>query len=298
MQSRHRKRDLIINLLFGLSLLILMIPDALLYDDISNPCRFKTDILDTLLDVSLFITVFIFLKIEIHQHRIARERLEILNRHQTEFLQIVAHDLRNPLNAITQIAALLPPDEREAAQSIRDTASEMLEVINSMLEIAALEKGKIRLHPTEGDLVEVVGEVLERNRPYAQRKRISLSFSSPESCLAKFDQGRIRQAVDNLVSNAIKFSPSDKVVSITVKTGEGWVRIEVADQGPGLTSEDKTCLFQRFMRLSAQPTGGESSLGIGLANARQLVELHGGHIGAESAGTGKGSLFWIELPEG
>lgn len=295
MQSQFRRPNLVINLLFGLGLLVSVIPDLLLYEP-SDPFRFRVGVLNTILDVSLFITAFVLLKIEIRQHRLAHERLETLNRHQTEFLQIVAHDLRNPLNAITQIAALLPPAEKEAAQSIRGTADEMVEVIDSMLDMAALEKGKIRLHPVEADLVGVVSEVLERNRPHAQRKQITLSLSAPESCLMKFDPGRIRQAVDNLVSNAIKFPPSGKEVSLAVRPSGGGLRVEVVDEGPGLTPEDQAHLFQRFMRLSARPTGGESSIGLGLANARQLVELHGGHIGAESAGPGQGSRFWIELP--
>ena len=274
-----------------------MIPDLLL-ENPADSFRFRIGVLNTFLDESLFITVFILLKIEIRQRRSVSERLETLNRHQTEFLQIVAHDLRNPLNAITQIAALLPPVEQEAAQSIRGTANEMVEIIDSMLDMAALEKGKIQLRPVEADLVEVVAEVLERNRPHAQRKQIALSLSAPEPCLARFDPGRIRQAVDNLVSNAIKFSPSGKKVSVTVKPSGAWWRVEVVDEGPGLTPEDQARLFQRYMRLSARPTGGESSIGLGLANARHLVELHGGHVGAESAGPGQGSRFWIELPAG
>jgi len=295
MQSQYRKTDIAINLAFLLGLLLGVVPDVLLYD-ITDPHRFVLSLLNTFLDSALLIIAFIFLKIEIRKQRRAHKCVEILNQHQSEFLQIAAHDLRNPLNAIMQLAELLPPDNQEMAQSIRGIGKEMVNVIDSMLDTAALEKGKIRLNPTYSDLAEVVREVWERNAPQAQRKRIELRFSAQEPCLASFDRDRIRQAVDNLVSNALKFSPLDKTVTITVRPVASGVRVEVADEGPGLTTEDKARLFQRFERLSARPTGDESSIGLGLANARDLVELHGGRVGAESAGRGKGSLFWIELP--
>ncbi|MEI8234626.1 MAG: HAMP domain-containing sensor histidine kinase [Verrucomicrobiota bacterium] len=293
MRLPYRKIDIVINLAFLLGLLLGVVPDVLLYEK-TDPHRLALGLLNTVLDSSLFTAVFIFLKIEIRKNRNVRERIEAIKQRQSEFLQIVAHDLRNPLNAILQLAALPPTDDDRGA--IRDTAREMEDIIDSMLNMAALEKGKIQLKLTHADLAEVVGEVLNRNRPHAQRKRIELRFSAPESCLVEFDRGRIRQAVDNLVGNAIKFSPFGKPVTVTVRTVEKGVRVEVADEGPGFTTDDKARLYQRFERLSARPTGGESSVGLGLANAHDLVKLHGGQIGAESAGLGRGSLFWIELP--
>ena len=114
--------------------------------------------------------------------------------------------------------------------------------------------------------------------------------------MAEADGIRVKQAVDNLVSNAIKFSPQGESIRVSLEREDDKARVEVADHGPGLTEADKERLFRRFTRLSARPTGGEPSTGLGLANARQLVELHGGTIGAESDGPGQGSRFWITLP--
>lgn len=284
-------------MLFGLGVAISVIPDVLLYQS-SNPWVSVLQIANTVVDVGIFLTAFVLLKIEIRRNRVTYEQLAVLNRHQAEFLQIAAHDLRNPLNAIIQIAALLPSQERESAAAIRVTAGEMVETIDAMLDMAALERGQIKLRLTEADLTEVARKVVERNQPYADRKQIALRLEAPEPCWAAFDPGRIRQAIDNLVSNAIKFSPPGREVHIAVCRKENRLRVEVADEGLGFSEEDRKKLFKRFARLSARPTAGESSTGLGLANARHLVELHGGTIQAESAGPGQGSCFWIDLPGG
>ena len=294
MQSLTRKQDYLINAVFALGLLLSLIPDIFLYDQ-ASPFRFNVALANTILDAALLITVFVFLKVEIRKRRLANAQLEEAAQTKSQFLQIVAHDLRNPLNALLQLAEFLPPEARDTGSIIRSTVCDMVEIIDSLLDISALESGTLKIHPTYGDLAEVVAEVVERNRVQAIRKQQNLILSAPEPCLGEFDRGRIRQSVDNLVSNALKFSPPGKCIRVSVRSVDDELRVEVEDEGPGLTASDQKRLFQRFQRLSAQPTAGESSTGLGLANARHLVELHGGRIGAESLGPGQGSRFWIEL---
>ncbi len=104
--------------------------------------------------------------------------------------------------------------------------------------------------------------------------------------------------MENLVTNAIKYSPLGKPVRVAVRRTDGLVRFEVRDEGPGLTDEDMGRLFQRFGRATVAPTGGESSTGLGLSIVKRLVELHGGRVWAESPGRDKGSTFIVELPAG
>jgi len=294
MGSDVRRQDVLIGLAFAIGLLLLVVPDAFTHGSttfwlIANSC----------VDAVLFTAVFVFLKIEVRKRRAANVQLTAANRLKSEFLQMAAHDLRNPLNAISLAASEIPP-EKDAAfdpgESIRSSTNEMLGMIEGLLDAAALESGTLKLNRTVTDLGDCVREVVERNRLQAEHKNQRLLFSTREAYPAEVDRGRIKQAVDNLVSNAIKFSPRGEPIVVTVRREGDKIRIEVVDRGPGLTEADKKRLFGRFERLSARPTGGEASTGLGLANARQLVKLHGGEIGAESGDSSQGSRFWIELP--
>ena len=303
MESDTRRQDFFIGLAFSIGLILLVLPDTYFYNGSTTALQYWLNVANTGLDAVLFTTVFVFLEIEIRKRRAANDQLARANRLKGEFLQIAAHDLRNPLNAILLAATQIPRETQEQTADgfdpgaeIRATAGEMLGIIAGLLDTAAMEEGTLKLHRTHLDLADCVGEMIERNRPQAERKKQQLHFSAQEGCIAEVDGGRIKQAVDNLVSNAIKFSPRGETISVTLGCEGNHARIEVTDRGPGLTETDKVRLFRRFARLSARPTGGEPSSGLGLANARQLVELHGGTIGAESEGSGRGSRFWIKLP--
>jgi signal transduction histidine kinase len=134
------------------------------------------------------------------------------------------------------------------------------------------------------------------NRPLADRKGQKLKVLASKAVMALGDHDRLAEAVDNLVSNAIKYSPNGAEIEVKVGHAKNKASIKVKDQGPGLTREDLSRLFGRFQRLSAQPTGGESSTGLGLSIAKRIVELHGGTIEATSEGAGKGAAFEVILP--
>ncbi|MBF0293373.1 MAG: sensor histidine kinase [Nitrospinae bacterium] len=117
--------------------------------------------------------------------------------------------------------------------------------------------------------------------------------SSP---LISFDHERIGQVLDNFLSNAIKFSPKDSTITVTLKADGIWSLVEVADEGPGIPAEERPSLFGEFQRLSAEPTGGEKSTGLGLAIVSKIVKAHGGEVGMKSGKNGKGSVFFFALP--
>jgi signal transduction histidine kinase len=146
--------------------------------------------------------------------------------------------------------------------------------------------------------VALVREAVEANRPLAERKHQALRLVTAEQLVVACDHERMREAIDNLVSNAVKYSPLGGSVTVTVERRDNEARVRVADSGPGLAPEDYPRLFGRFQRLSARPTGGENSTGLGLFIAKRIVELHGGRVEVRSPTVGHGAVFEIAVPMG
>jgi signal transduction histidine kinase/CheY-like chemotaxis protein len=233
-------------------------------------------------------------------------RLKRTNDHKGEVLGTVAHDLKNPLGVILgrsemmgELLGLDPPNiDRANAQieQIRSSVARMTSMVDELINDAMLDAEDIVLRPADIDAVAIVAAVIDANAPLAERKRQMLVFSGPDSMPGRADPDRLREAIDNLVSNAIKYSPAGGRIHVSLSSTESGHRIAVADSGPGLSPEDQQRLFGRFQRLSAKPTGGESSTGLGLFICRRIVELHGGRITAASEGPGRGAIFAITLP--
>ena len=152
----------------------------------------------------------------------------------------------------------------------------------------------IRREPV--DIAALVTEVADSNLPSAVNKQQAIAVSAPPNVVTMCDADRIREAIDNLVSNAIKYSPIGGKIAVAVTHEGGDTVIRIADQGAGLSPEDLGRLFGRFQRLSAKPTAGESSTGLGLSIVKRIIDMHGGHVTAESAGPGQGSTFTVTLP--
>lgn len=298
MKEARSKRNLFVDIAFALGMLLLVVPDLFLYGSFTNSASFWLNVTNTTLDALVFFTVFFVLKREIRARQRLNEQLARANRQKTEVLQIASHDLRNPLNAMVLLASDLPEEKGDDApgHQITSLVYQMQGIIEELIDTVALDTGGLKLRRDPVDVTACAADVVERNRRLAEHKKQKLDFTGDTPAIANVDAARLKQALDNLVSNAIKFSPPERPISVDVRPGERTVRIVVADEGPGLTEEDQSRLFGRFQRLSAQPTGGEKSTGLGLANSRRLVELNGGRIGAESDGPGLGSRFWIELP--
>ncbi len=231
------------------------------------------------------------------QRRIAEEADAL----KTELLGIAAHDLRNPLQLVAGLSELMSqglatgPKVAEFSLAVHDASRRMLEIVNSLLTTAALDRG-LELRRSNVDLARLAAVVIDEHGEKAAGKGQRLLLEAEDDCAAVVDHDRMRQVVDNLVSNAIKFSPRGTDVHVVVRGHNGGIRLEVRDNGPGLTADDILRAFGRFARLSARPTGGEAATGLGLSIVKGLVELHGGRVWAESEGPGRGARFIVELP--
>ena len=237
----------------------------------------------------------------------AGERLRRANAFKSEMLGTVAHDLKNPMSVIMTRTELLSglinvtplPREKIAANilSVRHAGNQLVDMVNSLLADAMTDAHEISIRRSPVDIPALISEVAESNRPHAERKQQTFAVAAPASLILSVDHDRLREAIDNLVSNAIKYTPRSGKIDLTVACEADHALIRVADDGPGLTADDMTRLFGRFQRLSARPTGGESSTGLGLSIVKRIAELHGGKVAAESAGSGRGTTFTISLPQ-
>ncbi|KHD09115.1 hypothetical protein PN36_11790 [Candidatus Thiomargarita nelsonii] len=229
------------------------------------------------------------------------EDLLQLNQEKNDFLGMVSHDLKNPLNNILGIADLLNSSiqdkERKLLRLIEANSKRMLELITELLDINRIESGKRDLSLQKIELTALLFESVYRHRMPAEKKQIQLHFEQTDkNCYLYADRTAITQIFDNLISNAVKYSPFDKHINIRLFQSEKVVRCEIQDEGQGITKQDQQKIFAKFARLSARPTDGENSTGLGLSIVKKLVESMDGHVWAESEGKNKGSLFIVEFP--
>ncbi|MDP4022094.1 DUF3369 domain-containing protein [Methylobacterium sp. NEAU 140] len=239
-----------------------------------------------------------------------RSDLRRANSLKTEILGTVAHDLKNPLSVILgrteMLADLIDLDGdrnlmRAQLQHVRSSAKGLTAMIDSLMADAMNDALDISLRREPVDLAGLAREVCEADRPLADAKDQTLTCEGLAELYLCGDAERLREALDNLVSNAIKYSPRGGAITVRVTREPGPRGAElicaVSDHGPGLSPEDATRVFGRFQRLSAKPTGGEGSTGLGLSIVRRIAELHGGRATAESAGPGQGAVFSVRFPE-
>lgn len=247
------------------------------------------------------------------------EHLEELNNEKNEFFGIVAHDLKNPILSIKLLAQLLhdqnelPVSERQRfTNTIISSSDQMSRIISNLLNVNAIERGAMTLNYTAFNISVAAYSVFEEYEARASAKNVALHFDSFSDADCFGDQTAVMQIMENIVSNAIKYSPAGKNVWIRIhgerewtknvaqevhpKTSQQCVRIEVQDEGPGLSDDDKKKLFGKFMRLSAKPTSGEQSTGLGLSIVKKMVLSLGGNVWCEST-YGKGATFIVELPQ-
>ncbi len=221
---------------------------------------------------------------------------------QKQLLQIAAHDLKNPLTTIPVRADLIklkkhdPDVVDHMCDQIKLAGLKMTRTIDELLQAGCYESGKLSLYRFKLDFAAIVSQVVEANEALATDKgqRILLEIDSRPYVNA--DEQKLTEVVDNLINNAIKYSPKGELIKVVVKVRDGRALMQVQDNGPGLTLEDKTNMFQPYAKLSAHPTGKENSTGLGLCIVKQLIEAHHGMVWAESEGMGKGSTFFVELP--
>jgi signal transduction histidine kinase len=238
-------------------------------------------------------------------------RLQELNVEKNEFLSIAAHDLKNPLNNIMMLTDMLrqpnliqeESKRAEAFELVINAARRMLTLIENLLDINMIEQGKLSLSIIELDIASKTRVLVDGYVSTATKKNIRIECHTPDRAMIKADTTALSQVMDNLLSNAVKYSPLGSTVRMhveysvqnSIKATHGAYTFSVQDEGPGFTDEDKTKLFGKFVRLSAQPTGGEHSTGLGLSIVKRMVEAMQGRVWCESE-AGKGATFFVELP--
>ena len=238
-------------------------------------------------------------KLELEQKNAELQRS---NDVKNSFLGVAAHDLRNPISNIQMaISLLMDKSFALAAEEREDMLAEidkqthyMLNLLNDLLDVSHIESGKFTLNPVTIELEPFLKEVVHRHHRLAETKGSAVRLNSVAGGKAMADPLRLRQVMDNLISNGVKFSPPGSIIEVHAALENGDWLVVVQDQGPGLTTEDQQRLFQDFARLSATPTGGEKSTGLGLAITRRVIEAHGGRIGVKSE-PGQGAAFWFTL---
>lgn len=232
------------------------------------------------------------------------EELEHANKVKSEFLGMASHDLKGPLRNISALASFIEKEqvmnEEEVfhmASMIRQSSEKLVSLVKDLLDNSAMEMGKLELNITQIDPIKSIQSILSQYELEAKGKKqtLHLVVNLEQRLFIRVDEIRFSQVIENLVSNSIKFSPFNKNIWIIVSKPENAnILIEVKDEGPGFTDEDKKYLFNYFKKLSAKPTGKESSSGLGLSIVKKIVEIHNGKIWLESEYT-KGASFFVEL---
>jgi CheY-like chemotaxis protein len=242
------------------------------------------------------------------EQRLAEERAlrvdaESSSRRRDEFLSTLGHELRAPLNAILGWSRLLESgrlaqeEVRRGGETIARNVRALAQLVDDLLDLSGMVNGKIRLDAEETDIGEIIEAAVETLQSTADAKGVSLRRSLPSaSCLVFGDPHRLQQVVWNMLSNAIKFTPRDGVVTAALALSEGNCELRIADTGIGLAPELLPIVFDPFKQSDSASRREYPGLGLGLAIAKQIVELHGGRVWAVSPGEGRGSTFHVVLP--
>jgi signal transduction histidine kinase/ActR/RegA family two-component response regulator len=239
---------------------------------------------------------------EVAEERHARARAESANRAKDEFLSIVSHELRSPLNAIlgwNRILAIKRANDAEVASvtpRIEQSARAQLKMVNDLLDFGRIGTGKLRLAPRPVKLSSLAGMAVEAARPAAEAKGLRLTLEPGPAGNVVGDPDRLLQVIANLLSNATKFTPRGGSITVRLREPDARVELRILDTGQGITPELLPHIFDRFTQGDSSTTRRTSGLGLGLTLAREIVALHGGSIGAESAGADRGSAFTVSLP--
>jgi signal transduction histidine kinase len=235
---------------------------------------------------------------------------EVLNREvqeasrlKDEFLANLSHELRTPLNALLGYArmirsgAIAAEGHGRALETIERNAVSLSQIVEDILDVSRIISGKIRLDVQPVDLPLVVRNALDAMMPAADAKGIAIdAVLDPRAAPISGDPNRLQQVAWNLITNAVKFTPRGGKVQVRVARVNGHAEIVVSDTGIGIRPDFLPHIFERFRQADAGTNRERSGLGLGLAIARQLVELHGGTIDATSAGEGQGTTFRVTLP--
>lgn len=230
------------------------------------------------------------------------QKLINLNEEKNHLIKVLAHDLRTPIGHIDGLAHLirmekdnLTSSQQDLLDKIRDAATRLNQMITKILDVDAIDSSRINLKPERINVASQVKKIVSGFEKEAARKCISLTYGiTDDPLIVQTDALYLTQIVENLISNAIKFSPLGKMVNVSLHSENGYVQLCVRDHGPGFTQADKKNLFKKFQRLSARPTGDEQSTGLGLSIVKRYTDLMMGEVWCESE-PGKGAAFYVRL---
>ena len=234
------------------------------------------------------------------RQRQAVEQLERLNRAKSEFVSIVSHEFRTPLTGIQGFSEMMRDEQltleemREYAGDINKDSQRLNRMIDEMLDLDRMESGRMTIHPERMDLNAVLDEAVNRVRPNAPNHTLSLDLQADLPSIHA-DRDRLTQVASNLLNNAVKYSPTGGRITVKSRRDGDEVRIEVRDEGLGIPTEALETIFERYSRVDSQATKDIPGTGLGLPIVRQIVQLHGGKVWAESE-LGRGSVFHVTLP--
>lgn len=253
--------------------------------------------------VELFLQIAGQLAMIVEKGRLYQQLVE-LNELKNKFLGIAAHDLRSPLSVVKMSLGLLlsgmvggvPENQRDLMDRMNRSCESMLALINDLLDVSAIEAGKLDLRLRPVELAPYLEQCHAANALLAQGKAIALRLElEPGLPTVSMDVDRIAQVLNNLITNAIKFSYSETTVTLKARRVGTDVELAIADQGQGIPAAEIRQIFTEFGRASVQSTAGEKSTGLGLAIVKRMVEAHGGRIWVQSR-VGEGSTFTFTLP--
>ncbi len=222
------------------------------------------------------------------------------NEFKDRFIGMAAHDLRNPINVVRMMSEMLMEmdlpghTKKEFYEDINRNAHQMLALINDLLDVSAIESGTLKLQLNKNNLKSVLRSRVRMQQMNALPKNSVIQMDEDDIPDTLFDADRIGQVADNLLSNAVKYSPAGSEIRVTFLYGEETVGFAVEDEGPGIPEDELDRLFQEFAKLSTQPTGGETSTGLGLSIAKKIVDSHNGKIDVDSE-VGRGTTFTVRL---
>lgn len=239
--------------------------------------------------------------------RLSNQELNRLNEIRAKFMSIVAHDLRQPLSSIQGFTSVLMMDnpqgtgatnEQIALNNILKATDNMNMLMADLMDISMIESGRFKMDMRPFNFNALLNDVITLQLVNAQKRGIFLQKCEyPAEVTVEADRFRISQVINNLIGNALKFSPQGGRVEARYYVSNGWLTFKVIDNGPGVLHSEKSKIFQKFHQSENDRTLKKQGWGLGLSIAQEIINAHGGDIGVESAGLGQGSVFWFTIPQ-
>lgn len=237
--------------------------------------------------------------------RLSNQELNRLNEIRSKFMSIVAHDLRQPLSSIQGFTSVLMMDnpqgtgnnDQMALNNILKATDNMNMLMADLMDISMIESGKFKMDFKSFNFNALLADVVTLQNVNAQKKGIFLvKYDYPTDVMVYADRFRVSQVINNLIANAVKFSPQGGRVEVRYFIEDGQLIFIVSDNGPGITHSEKYKIFQKFHQSDNDRNVKKQGWGLGLSIAQEIINAHRGRIGVESAGLGQGAMFWFQIP--